>query len=192
MKNSKEIKKIMLLGVLGALVACLQMIKIPLGTFSITLALIPIVIGSIIAGPKGGAFLGLIMAIVVLFVDASFFYALNPAGTIITVIVKSVVAGIVCAIVYKAVSKKNNTLGIISASLITPIVNTGIFILGCMTFFYPNIIEMSGGSNALTFTLVTFVGLNFFVELGINIVLIPTLIYIINVVAKNFNLNTIK
>ena len=70
MKNSKEIKKIMLLGVLGALVACLEIIKIPLGMFKITLALIPIVIGSIITGPKGGAFLGLIMAIVVLFVDA--------------------------------------------------------------------------------------------------------------------------
>ena len=60
MRKNSEIKKMMLLGVLGALVACLQMIKIPLGTFSITLALIPIVIGSILAGPKGGAFLGLI------------------------------------------------------------------------------------------------------------------------------------
>ncbi len=192
MRKNSEIKKMMLLGVLGALVACLQMIKIPLGTFSITLALIPIVIGSILAGPKGGAFLGLIMAIVVLFVDASFFYALNPAGTIITVIVKSVVAGIVCGVIYNVLKEKNQTLAIVMASLITPIVNTGIFVLGCMTFFYPDIKEMASGDNVLIFSLVTFVGLNFFVELGINIVLIPTVIYIVNIIAKNFNLNTIR
>ena len=192
MKRNLEIKKMMLLGVLGALVAVLQMIKIPLGTFSITLALMPIVIGSIIAGPKGGAFLGLIMAIVVLFVDASFFYALNPLGTVITVIIKSVVAGIVCGAIYQALKKKNSTLAIISSSVITPIINTGIFVLGCMIFFYPDIHTMANGDNVFIFTLVTFVGLNFFVELGINVVLIPTLIYIINVIAKNFNLNTIE
>ena len=91
MKKSLEIKRMMTLGILGGLIAALSMIKIPLGQFSITLALIPLVVGAILYGPKGGAFLGFIMGMVVLFVDAAAFYVISPIGTIVTVLLKSTI-----------------------------------------------------------------------------------------------------
>ena len=190
MKKSLEIKRMMALGILGGLVAALSMIKIPLGQFSITLALIPLVVGAILYGPRGGAFLGFIMGIVVLFVDAAAFYAISPIGTIITVLVKSSVAGCVCGLVFNVLNKKSQVTGIIVSTIIAPIVNTGIFLLGCVVFFYPTMVEWAAGEDVLTYLLVGMVGLNFVVEFAINVVLAPTVTYIIKVISKNYNIGS--
>lgn len=191
MKNKKLIKKMVTLGILGSLVACLSLIKIPLGQFSITLALIPLVVGAILYGPIGGAFLGLVMGIVILFVDAAYFYAFNPFGTIIVVIVKSTVAGVASGLLFNLLKNKNKVLAIILATIIAPIVNTGIFFIGCYVFFYPLILENAGSSkDVFMFIILSYIGLNFVVEFLINCILAPTVVYLINKVAKNFNLET--
>jgi len=190
MRKNLHIKKIVTLGVLGSLVALLSLIKIPLGQFSITLALIPLVVGAILYGALGGGFLGLIMGFVVLLVDASYFYAFNPFGTIITVLVKSILAGCISGLIFNALKNKNKTLAIILATIIAPIVNTGIFLIGCYVFFYPLILEASGNQNVFMFIITMYIGLNFIVEFLINCILAPSVIYIINVIAKNFNLGS--
>ena len=190
MKKSLEIKRMMALGILGGLVAALSMIKIPLGQFSITLALIPLVVGAILYGPKGGAFLGFVMGIVVLFVDAAVFYAISPIGTIIVVLLKSTMAGMVSGLVFNLLNKKAQVVGIITATVIAPIINTGVFLIGCLVFFYPTMVEWAAGENVLGYMFAGLIGLNFVVEFAINVVLAPTVTYIIKVISKNYSIGS--
>ncbi len=190
MKNSIKIKRMMGLSIIGSIVAALSLIKIPLGQFSITLALIPLVVGSILYGPKGGIFLGFIMGLVVLLMDAQFFYALNPIGTIIVVLLKSILTGLIVGLVYNLIKNKNKKLAIIIATLIAPIINTSVFFIGCLVFFYKPILGFAtdAGVNAIMYIIVYYIGINFIIEFFINIVLSPTVVYLINVVSKNYNI----
>ena len=64
------------------------------GPFSITLALIPIVVGAALYGHWAGAWLGFVFGMVVLLSgDAGPFLAVNPLGTILTVLLKGAGAG---------------------------------------------------------------------------------------------------
>ena len=96
------------LGLLTAIVVVLQFIgaTIRFGTFSVSLVLMPIVIGAALFGPWAGAWLGLVFDIVVLLSgDAATFMTINPFGTIVTVIVKGVLAGYVSGLVYSGLAK---------------------------------------------------------------------------------------
>ena len=65
-KNSERIKNLVLLAILAALIVGLQFIGgINVGPFSITLTLIPIVVGAIILGPALGTVLGLVFGLIV-------------------------------------------------------------------------------------------------------------------------------
>ena len=62
----KKVKTLVFTSVLAALVVILQLIGgIPIGPFSITLTLIPIVVGAITLGPVPGLILGLVFGVVV-------------------------------------------------------------------------------------------------------------------------------
>ena len=87
------------LGLLTAIVVVMQFISMGLrfGTFSITLTLIPIVVGSALYGWGSGAWLGFVFGVTVLLTgDANPFLAVNIPGTIITVVLKGTLAGL-CA-----------------------------------------------------------------------------------------------
>ena len=70
-------------GILTAIVIVLQALAIGIkfGPFSITLVLIPIVVGAALYGYKAGAWLGLGCGVVVLCTDAGAFLAVNIPGT---------------------------------------------------------------------------------------------------------------
>lgn len=100
--------KLVGLGLLTAIVVVLQFIgaTIKFGTFSISLVLMPIVVGAALFGVWAGAWLGLVFGIVVLISqDAALFMGINPFGTIVTVILKGVLAGAVSGLVYSGLSK---------------------------------------------------------------------------------------
>ncbi|MCI7690841.1 MAG: ECF transporter S component, partial [Oscillospiraceae bacterium] len=87
------------IGLLTAIVVVLQFVSMALrfGTFSITLTLVPIVVGAALYGWKTGAWLGLVFGVAVLLTgDAAAFLAINIPGTIATVLVKGTMAGL-CA-----------------------------------------------------------------------------------------------
>ena len=67
MKNDRT-KKIATLGILTAVVIVLQLMGsfIRFGQFSISLVLIPIVVGTALYGPLAGAWLGFVFSLVVL------------------------------------------------------------------------------------------------------------------------------
>ena len=187
-----ETKKLVGLSVLTAIIIVLQALAISIrfGIFNITLVLIPIVVGAALYGYKAGAWLGFVFSVVVLFTDAGAFLAISVPGTIITVILKGTLAGLAAGIVYLALEKVNKYLACVVAAICAPIVNTGIFLIGCSLFFYETIkgwAEGAGFASAGAFMIVGLVGTNFLVEMAINIILSPTILRLVNLGKKSVN-----
>ena len=178
------------IGLLTAIVVVLQFVSMALrfGTFSITLTLVPIVVGAALYGKATGAWLGFVFGVAVLLTgDAAAFLAINIPGTIATVLVKGAAAGLCAGLVYRLLAKKNQVAAVLLSSITAPIVNTGIFLLGCRLFFYDTVAAWGAGlgfENTFVYMIVGLVGINFLIELGVNLVLNPTIILIINVAKK--------
>lgn len=177
------------LGLLTAIVIVLQALAVGIrfGVFNITLVLVPIVVGAALYGKWAGAWLGFVFGVVVLLTDAGAFLAINVPGTIATCILKGALAGFVAGIVYNAIEKKNKIAAVVTAGIASPVVNTGLFLVGCALFFFDTIAEWGAGAgfdNAWTYMLTAFVGLNFVVEMAINLVLSSAIVVIINIGKK--------
>lgn len=191
------------LAILTAVVVVLQLLGsfIRFGPFSISLVLIPIVVGAALYGPQAGAWLGFVFSVVVLIMDSAAFMVVNPLGTVLTVLLKGTLAGFCAGLVYRLLSKavgasapeaqkaerKHFDLGVVAAAVVCPVVNTGLFLLGCLLFFMPTINEWAAGagfSSAGKFLIFGMVGANFLVELLINIILSPVIVRLIEIGRK--------
>ena len=189
MQTTKKIQteKLVLLSLFTALVAILAyfggFIKIG-GLASISLTLIPVVLGAALCGPWAGAWLGGVSGVVFFMTaDAAFWMGLSIPGTIITVMVKGIAAGLVAGLVYKLLEKKNRYVAVIAAAIVCPVVNTGIFLLGCMIFFIDAVKDMAAGEGMSigAYLILFFVGLNFVFELLTNIILSPAIVKLLNI-----------
>jgi len=169
----------MVLGaILTALVIVLQVMGafVRFGPFSISLVLIPIVIGAATCGIGVGAWLGFVFGVAVLLSgDAAAFMAVNVVGTIITVLAKGTACGYLAGLTYKLLRGHNPYLAVIASAIVCPIVNTGVFLIGCLLFFMETITQWAGGTNVGTYMIVVLVGINFVVELATNVVLSPVI-----------------
>lgn len=169
------------LAIFSAIIVVLQIIStfVKFGPFSITLSLAPIIIGAAIYGVGAGAFLGFVFSAVVVITgilgwDGGFIMMLmgiSPIGLLVTALGKGTLAGWVSGLVYKAVSKKNELLGVITAGIVCPVVNTGFFVIGMLLFFSETFTAMAGGQNLVSFVIFGLAGINFVIELLVNIVL---------------------
>lgn len=171
---------------LTALVIVLQLLGsfIRFGVFSISLVLIPIVVGAAMCGPAISAWLGLVFGIAVLLSgDAAAFLAVSVPGTILTVLAKGVLCGLAAGFTYRWLSKKNIYLGVFAAAIVCPLVNTGVFLLGCLVFFLPTITAWAGGNDQTLWQYILFglVGGNFLFELGFNLVLSPIIVRLLRI-----------
>ena len=195
MNMKSNTRKIAGLGLFIAIVVVLQLTgaAIKFGVFSITLTLAPIIVGAALYGIGAGAALGLAFGVAVLISgDAAPFLAVSPAGTVITVLLKGMLAGIAAAAVYKALEKKSKLGAVITAGVAAPVVNTGVFLLGCLVFFMPTVNEWAkaaGVESAGKFMLTSFVGINFLIELAINLVLSTVIVRIITLLQKQIKRN---
>ncbi|MBD9062121.1 MAG: ECF transporter S component [Ruminococcaceae bacterium] len=193
--NSEKIHKLVGIGLLTALVAVVYFLTmgITVGPFNITFALIPIVVGAALYGWAAGGWLGLVFGAMVLFTGgANAFLVINVPGTIITVLVKGAAAGLVPGLIYKALENKNRWAATICAAAAAPIVNTGIFLLGCLAFFMDTISEWAAGvgvENAGVYMVTAFVGVNFLVELGANLLLSSVIVRIVDIVKNKLSSN---
>ena len=182
--------KIVGMGILTALVIVLQVFAsaIKLGPFSITLTLVPIVVGSALYGWKCGGWLGAVFGAVVLISgDAAAFLAINVFGTIITCLLKGALAGTLAGLTYKALEKKNKVAAAVAAAIVCPVTNTGVFLIGTVLFFLDEVRQwgVDGGyNNVFVYMIAAFVGLNFLIELGINLILSPSIVTILKNVGK--------
>lgn len=187
----EKTKKLVGVGLLTAIVIVLQALAIvirPTGIFNISLVLVPIVVGAALYGYKAGAWLGFVFSVIVLFTDTAAFMAISIPGTVITVLVKGTAAGLVAGLVFLALEKKNRYVAVLAAAIVCPIVNTGLFLLGCKLFFMDTIngwAAASGYASAGTYMIVALVGVNFLIEMAVNIVLSTAIIRIVNIGKKN-------
>jgi len=190
--NKQRITQITGIGLLSAIVLVLQLLGsfIHLGMFSISLVLLPIVIGAALYGPFAGAWLGLVFGgAVFLSGDASAFLSISIPGTIITVLLKGLLAGLAAGYVYKLLVNKNKTVATICAAVVCPVVYTGVFLLGCATFFLNAIrtwVPSDFGGNVVMYMIVALVGFNFIAELVLNLILCPTVVHIVDIGKKYF------
>lgn len=180
-------KTLVMTAILTALVVVLQFMGqfIRLGPFMISLVLIPIVIGAAVGGAKVGGWLGFVFGVVVLISgDAAAFLAVDVFGTVVTVLVKGTLCGLAAGLVYQLVEKKNRYLAVILAAIVCPVVNTGVFLLGCLIFFMDTVTAWANGGNVVAYMFLGLVGGNFLVELGANLVLSPAVVRILDVAEK--------
>ena len=190
--NTKRMstRVIALCSILTALVIILQFLGafVRFGPFSVSLVLIPIVIGTATCGMAAGAWLGFVFGLIVLLSgDAGAFLAINIPGTIITVLLKGIACGFLAGAVYKALEKYNRYLAVVAAAIVCPAVNTGIFLLGCRIFFWDTILTWAataGFEKAAQYVIFGLVGGNFLFELGLNVVLSPVVVRLLNIKKK--------
>jgi len=187
-KSQTNTKSMVLTAILTALVIVLQYLGsfVKFGPFSISLVLIPIVIGAAVCGVKSGAWLGFVFGVFVLISgDAAPFLAINPLGTVITVILKGTLAGLISGFVYRATYKANIFLGAFLSALVCPVVNTGVFLIGCFFFFMETVSTWATAAgfseNVGAYMIFVLVGGNFVFELLVNIVLSPIIVRLLRI-----------
>lgn len=193
----RKTKTLVGMAIFTAIVVVLQLMAgvIKIGTFSPSLVLIPIVIGTAVYGIKAGAWLGFVFGVVVLIACITgadqggyLMWGVNPVVTALICLGKGVACGALAGLVYQTLHHKNQILATIVAAVVCPLVNTGIFLLGAVAVFKPLLLswaaawgEQTGrtGVTLVTYIFVSMVGLNFLLELLINVVLSPVVVRIL-------------
>jgi len=186
-------KRIAGVGIFAAIVVVLQLMAtlINFGAFSITLVLVPIVIGAALYGIGAGAMLGAVFGIVVLVMTitgadpaAHMLWVANPVMTLLVILLRGISAGAAAGAVYRLLSRFNKFAAVLSAAVVAPIVNTGLFMVA-MWLIFPDFLALwADGARPLTFLIIGLAGINFIIEMVINLVLSPTIVGIINAVKK--------
>ena len=192
-ERNTKVKSLVMTAILTALVVLLQFMGsfVRFGPFSVSLVLIPIVIGAAKCGMGAGAWLGFVFGATVLASgDAAPFVAASVLGTIITVLAKGIAAGFAAGAVFSLVSKltKSTLAATICSAVICPVVNTGVFLIGCLLFFMDTIAGWTSaaglGSDVGHYMIFVLVGANFIFELIINAIFAPTIVHILKSIEK--------
>lgn len=188
---SKKEKKIPVKTVAGILIFTLIIVVMaftPLGflktgNLETTFIVIPVAIGSIVLGPSCGALLGLVMGIVSFaqcFGSSDLGSALlNVSGinAFLLCIIPRVICGWMSGVFYDLLSKinKNGFVPQIAASIVCPVVNFVLFMLGLSIFFgqSPYIINLQSSMGSSGFISFSFAlgGMNLLYELLASLVL---------------------
>lgn len=196
MRNNNVIR-LAQLALLAAIIVVLQQIVIPLpGGLTLSLVLVPIVVGAVLYGPAAGAILGGVFGVVVTVLVitgragalSTMMWVENPVVTALVCMLKGTAAGLVPGLIAKGLAHKP-VLGTFLAAAAAPIVNTGIFLLGMLTVFRDVMLTFAdsvgmGGTAPLYFAIVVLVGVNFIVEFAANLLLAPAIRAIVNAVRK--------
>lgn len=185
-------RKLVLLALLTAIVVVLQLAGsfIHFGQFQIALVLLPIVIGAATCGILAGGWLGAVFgAVVLLNGDAAAFLQINAFATVMVVLLKGICAGLASGGAYRLLEKKNTLFATIAAAIVSPIVNTGIFTIGCYAFFLPTLKEWAealGYGNVTAYIFLMLIGGNFIFEFIVNLILSPAVVRIIKIGETRF------
>ena len=181
MNNSNgKTRRLAGLALFTAIVVVLQLLGsfIKVGPFAVSLVLIPIVVGAAVYGVSAGAWLGFVFGVVVTIAVVTgadqggyIMFSARPVMTVLVCLIKGTAAGYVAGLLYRAIGKKHPLAGVIVA----PVVNTGLFVLAMVLFYQPQLQAWAGGTAVATYVVTGLVGVNFLLELGVNLVLSPTI-----------------
>lgn len=185
------------LSLLAAIIVVLQQIVIPLpGGLTLSLTLVPIVVGAALFGPAAGAVLGGVFGAVVTFLVitgragelSTMMWLASPVMTVLICLLKGVAAGWLAGLLARAEGKASMPRLVLAAA-VAPVANTGIFLLGMLTVFRGTMLEFAArigmsGVSALYFAIIVLVGLNFVVEFTANVLLSPAIAHIVRTVRR--------
>ena len=186
-KNTVMIHKITLAGILTALVVVLSFIRIPvLSVTTVKLILPVVVIGAALSGPILAGWLAFVSEMITFFSgEALMFIEWNAFGTFTTLLVKGVSYAFAAGFIYKFMAKKHPIGAVFCSAIAAPVVNTTVFLIGCRIFIWPNLIEMAGENGVgMGMLLFGMAGMNFIIELILNVILCPSILRIIEVATK--------
>ena len=183
------------IALLMALVATMQAIGgliPPVGGFSISLVLIPIVLGAAVYGCGAGALLGATFGVIVYIncvtgadPGGAMVFQASPVLCFLVVMAKGVLAGLAAGFVFAKLRKVNTILAMLVAAIVCPLVNTGVFVVSMWLFFLDILAAWAGGGDVLGYVLTGLVLANMVPELIINVVFSPAGERIYRVVNKN-------
>ena len=147
MKRKLKYQKAVTLTLFAAIIVVLQIIStfVKFGPFSITLALAPIIIAGALYGVGAGTAMGGVLSLVIFIAGVTgidgggvlWLMSLYPAAPVVTallIFVKTTAAGFVASLAYRALMKKNDVAATLTASVLCPVVNTGLYLLGMLLF----------------------------------------------------------
>ena len=181
MIQKNKTKNIVITGLLLALEIIFQIIGnyFQIGLVNINLTLITVVLAAVLCGPLSAAILGYFNGLMALFAipTLTIFMPANPYATVVLCFVKCTVAGIVASYIYKLLKNKNRLVALVAASAIVPVLNTGIFALGCLLFFRPYLESNVGDlfPNVGAFLIFGLISWNFVFEFVSTVILGPTI-----------------
>ena len=193
MRASEKTRRLTGLALMTAVIVVLQVVAsfVKFGPFSITLALAPILVGAALYGPKAGGYLGGVFGVVVLVAcimgwdgGGNILWNASPFLTAVICLGKGIAAGLAAGLVYRAIVKDSLArgrmmAGSIAAGIVTPVVNTGLFVVALVLLFYGILVNWAGGSNLLYYIVFGLTGINFVLELAINLVLSTVIVRVI-------------
>ena len=190
-----KIRRMTGISILMAVVVVLTLLGnfVRFGPFPITLALAPIIIGAAVYGPSAGAILGFAFSLVVFVTGimgwdggtVMLLMGVSPVACTVVCLAKGTVAGWLSGLVYSLLARKNVHLGVVAAGIVCPVVNTGIFIVGMLLFFAETLSSWAGGQPILNYIIFGLTGVNFLVELAVNLILASGITTIIRYVGGN-------
>ena len=198
-KNFFSAKNITILAVLVALVVVLQLFGsfIRIGSTPISLVLVPIILGGMLLGIWVGLGLGLLFGFMVIMSALAGYDAftlallqINPAMTVILCLLKGGLAGFVSAVLFKVIKSKNQYVAVFVSAIAAPLVNTGIFVIGGFIIVdtISEVFSSFGmdltGISPIHIIFVLCVGVNFFIELAVNVICAPAIYTVDKVVEK--------
>ena len=86
---------------------------------TVSLTLVPIVLGAVLCGVWGGTWLGLVNAIIILASgQAAVFFGISIIGTIVVVLTKGMLCGLSAALIYRLVNRWNKYAAVVTAAVI--------------------------------------------------------------------------
>ena len=195
MKN-RNLRSMAAIALLMAMVVVMQFLSgiiPPVGGFSISLVLIPIVLGAAAFGIKAGAILGATFGAIVYIncvtgadPGGQMVLQANPFLCFLVVMGKGILAGMLSGLMYKVMKQKDGKgyVSMVCAAVVCPVVNTGVFIVCMLTFFRPVLEAWAQDGGVAAFILSGLVLVNFVPELIINVVFSPASQRIIQSVSK--------
>jgi len=183
-------KNVVYLAILTALLVVLNLLSTVFKIITnVNLTLIPIVLGALLLGVKGGLILGLISGLMTFIfgvtgVDpfTNILFVNQPILTFLTCTVKTTAAGALGGLLYGVIKSKNKYVATFVAAGVVPIVNTAVFIIGALTMY--NVIATNFSENVLYFLVIVCAGVNFLIEFAVNLLVAPAIHAVIRVLDK--------
>ena len=183
MKSKQTVFRMVGIALLMALVVVLQTVgsMIPsVGGFSISLVLIPIVVGSAVYGPLAGGILGATFGVVVYIncvtgadVGGAMVFQADPLLCLLVVLGKGILCGVAAGWTYRLLKRFNTYVAMLVAAIVCPLVNTGVFV-ACMCLFFNDILSAwASGGDLVGYILSGLLLVNMVPEIIINVAFSP-------------------